>query len=52
MGMKDPNKQYTFEFDEQGTNEVSEQIMDSYNSGFVDQGTAIADSDDFAVTED
>ncbi|MFP7299504.1 hypothetical protein [Neobacillus niacini] len=33
---QDPNK-FTFEFDENGTNEVSEQIMDSYNSGFIGQ---------------
>jgi hypothetical protein len=47
----DPNKQYSFEFDEQGANVVSEQIMDSYNSGFIDQGTAIADSNDFTTSE-
>lgn len=51
MGKMDPNKQYTFEFDDQGANLVSEQIMDSYNSGFVDQGTAIADSDDFTAND-
>jgi hypothetical protein len=36
MVQKDPNK-FTFEFDENGTNEVSAQIMDSYNSGVIDQ---------------
>lgn len=50
MLKRDPNKQL-FEFDPQGTNEVSEQIMDSYNSGFIDQGTALTNSDDFTETE-
>jgi hypothetical protein len=36
MLKQDPNK-FTFEFDENGTNEVSEQIMDSYNSGYIGQ---------------
>lgn len=31
---------YTFDFDEQGTYQVSEQIMNSYNSGVIDQGYA------------
>ncbi|MDN3018232.1 hypothetical protein PH210_18805 [Paenibacillus sp. BSR1-1] len=48
----DPNKQFSFEFDEQGANEVSEQIFDSYNTGFIDQGTALADSDDFTSVEE
>jgi hypothetical protein len=51
MVKRDPNKQFLFEFDEQGTIEVSQQIMNSYNSGFIGEGTAIADSDDFASTE-
>jgi hypothetical protein len=37
MFKSDPNKTFTFEFDENGTNEVSQQIMNSYNSGFIDQ---------------
>lgn len=37
MSKQDPSKSFTFEFNEQGTNEVSEQIMDSYNSGFIGQ---------------
>lgn len=49
---RDPNKQFSFEFDEQGANEVSEQIFDSYNSGFIDQGTALADKEDFASAEE
>jgi hypothetical protein len=47
----EPNKRFLFEFDEKGTKEVSEQIMDSYNIGFIDQGTAIADREDFMATE-
>jgi hypothetical protein len=42
MPKQDPSKSFTFEFNEQGANEVSEQIMDSYNSGFIGQ--------DFEVT--
>lgn len=37
MFRQDPNKTFSFEYDEQGTIEVSEQIMNSYNSGFIDQ---------------
>jgi hypothetical protein len=48
---RDPNKQSRYEFDENGTNEVSEQIMNSYNSGFINQGTANADNEDFTETE-
>lgn len=51
MTKSDPNKKFTFEFDEKGMKEVSEQIMDAYNSGFIDQGTALADSDEFGNTE-
>lgn len=51
MVKRDPNKQSSFEFDEQGANEVSNQIMNSYNSGFIDEGTALADSDDFSAVE-
>ncbi|WP_193747860.1 hypothetical protein [Neobacillus niacini] len=39
MLKQDPNKSFSFEFDEQGINEVSEQIMNSYNSGFINEGT-------------
>ncbi|MFF2449301.1 hypothetical protein ACFVSW_19845 [Neobacillus sp. NPDC058068] len=48
---REPNNKFTFDFDEQGTNEVSQQIMDSYNSGFIGEGTALADSDDTAAAE-
>ncbi|MFJ7727217.1 hypothetical protein ACIQXV_13735 [Neobacillus sp. NPDC097160] len=52
MEKRDPNNKFSFEFVEQGVNEVSEQIMNSYNSGFIGEGTALADSDDYAVAED
>jgi hypothetical protein len=51
MEKRDPNKQFSFEFDEQGTNEVSQQIMNSYNSGFIGENTVRTDSDDYAETE-
>jgi hypothetical protein len=51
MVKREPNHKFTFVFDEQGTNEVSQQIMDSYNSGFIGEGTALADSDENAATE-
>jgi hypothetical protein len=51
MVKTEQNKRFSFEFDEQGTKEVSQQIMNSYNSGFIGEGTAIADSEDFASTE-
>lgn len=34
----EPKKKTSPEFDEQGVIEVSNQIMDSYNSGFIGQG--------------
>ena len=52
MEKRDPNSIYSFEYDEQGLNEVSEQIMNSYNSGFMGEGNALADSKDFAATEE
>jgi hypothetical protein len=39
MFIQDPNKNFTLEFDENGANEVSEQIMNSYNSGYIGQET-------------
>lgn len=45
MSKQDPNKSFTFEFNEQGTNEVSEQIMDSYNSGFIGQDFEVTNED-------
>ncbi|MDR7077801.1 hypothetical protein J2Y03_002827 [Neobacillus niacini] len=46
MFKHDPtNKSFTFEFDEKGTNEVSEQIMDSYNSGFIGQDFGVTNED-------
>ncbi|WHY90768.1 hypothetical protein QNK12_24350 [Neobacillus cucumis] len=44
MSKSNPNKQNIFEFDEQGTNEVSEQILNSYNSGFIGEGTEQTES--------
>ncbi|MFS0775685.1 hypothetical protein ABC255_06735 [Neobacillus sp. 3P2-tot-E-2] len=48
MSNLDPNKTFSFEFDEQGTNEVSEQIMDSYNSGYVGQNFEVTNNVDAA----
>jgi hypothetical protein len=38
MIKREQKGKFTFDFDEKGTNEVSEQIMNSYNSGFIGQG--------------
>lgn len=51
MLKRDPEKQVSFAFDEQGVNEVSEQIMNSYNSGFVDDATFLANLEEFQGTE-
>ncbi|WP_286229357.1 hypothetical protein [Neobacillus mesonae] len=51
MGRIEPSKQFSFEFDEQGTNMVSEQIMDSYNSGFIDHDKAADEGEDFFSAE-
>ncbi|MBS4215370.1 hypothetical protein [Neobacillus rhizophilus] len=48
----DPNKQFSFEFDENGAIEVSEQIMNSYNSGFIGEGTALATKEDFSAIDE
>lgn len=38
MKSSDPNRALnSFIYDERGTKEVSEQIMDAYNSGVIDQ---------------
>jgi hypothetical protein len=52
MYKQDPNKTFSFEFDEQGTNEVSEQIMDSYNSGYIDQEIGQTSSEVFQNNEE
>ncbi len=44
MSKRNPNSQNVFEFDEQGTNEVSEQILNSYNSGFIGEGSEQTES--------
>jgi hypothetical protein len=45
MPKQDPSKSFTFEFNEHGANEVSEQIMDSYNSGFIGQDFGVTNQD-------
>lgn len=47
MIKREPDKKLLLEFDEKGTNKVSEQIMDSYSSGFIDQEFAQTDNDEF-----
>nr|WP_263325431.1 hypothetical protein [Neobacillus sp. Marseille-Q6967] len=51
MSTQDPNKRYSFEFDEQGTNEVSEQIMNSYNSGVIDMEAGKGNNETYQFTE-
>ncbi|MDF2856807.1 MAG: hypothetical protein K0Q87_2658 [Neobacillus sp.] len=48
---QDSKKQVSFEFDEQGANEVSEQIMNSYNSGFINQDSQVHNSKEVQKTE-
>jgi hypothetical protein len=45
MSKQDPNKTFTFEFDENGANEVGQQIMDSYNSGYIGQDFEMCNGD-------
>lgn len=52
MFMQDPNKNFTFEFDENGANEVSEQIMNSYNSGYIGQDTEQISSEVYQDNEE
>ena len=52
MMNQDSKNKYTFEFDEKGAAEVSEQILNSYNAGFIGEGTALANSNDFAAAEE
>ncbi len=52
MANLDAKKKYTFDFDEKGTMEVSEQIRDSYHSGFIDQRTDQNDVINSAVVND
>ncbi|WNS74584.1 hypothetical protein RRV45_16955 [Bacillus sp. DTU_2020_1000418_1_SI_GHA_SEK_038] len=40
MEKRDPKAQANYFFNEEGQNEVSEQIMDAYNSGVIDQANA------------
>ncbi|MEC1521676.1 hypothetical protein P9D43_06485 [Neobacillus niacini] len=52
MSKQDPNKAFSFEYDEQGTTEVSNQIMNSYNSGFIGQDFAVRNEDEAQYTEE
>ncbi|MCM3725401.1 hypothetical protein M3226_06765 [Neobacillus cucumis] len=52
MMERESKNKYTFEFDEKGTMEVSQQILNSYNTGFIGEGTALADSSDFSAVEE
>lgn len=45
MNKREPKSQPNLFFDEDGTNAVSEQIMDVYNSGVIDQSNANFDLD-------
>ncbi|MEH7345966.1 hypothetical protein V7122_19165 [Bacillus sp. JJ1532] len=40
MEKRDPKAQANYFFNEEGQNEVSEQIMDAYNSGVIEQSDA------------
>ncbi|WP_200870047.1 hypothetical protein [Cytobacillus firmus] len=40
MEKREPKAESAYFFDEQGTNEVSAQIMNAYNSGVIDQPNA------------
>jgi hypothetical protein len=51
MEKQDSKKQVSFEFDEQGANEVSEQIMNSYNSGFINQDSQVHNSKEVQKTK-
>ena len=52
MIKEESRNKYTFDFDEKGTMEVSQQILNSYNSGFIGEGTALANNSDFAAVEE
>lgn len=45
MEKREPKAQSPFVYDEQGTIEVSQQIMNAYNSGVIDQPNAQFDLD-------
>jgi hypothetical protein len=42
MKKRDSQEKYGFFYDEEGTNEVSQQIMDSYNSGVIGESNTDA----------
>ncbi|MBS4191597.1 hypothetical protein KHA94_15510 [Bacillus sp. FJAT-49705] len=45
MEKRDPKKQSNLFLNEEGMNQVSDQIMDVYNSGVIDQSNANFDLD-------
>jgi hypothetical protein len=46
-----PKGQSAYIYDDQGANQVSEQIMDSYNSGVIDQEDGRFDTSKFLENE-
>lgn len=51
MNKRDPKERSNYFFNEEGTNEVSKQIMEVYNSGVIDQSNANFDLDAKVETE-
>lgn len=49
---KDPKVSSNYFYDEQGASYVSEQIMNAYNSGVIDQSDGTFDLSKFAETEE
>ncbi|WP_449621475.1 hypothetical protein [Robertmurraya sp. Marseille-Q9965] len=49
---KDPTRDFVYYYDEQGTNQVSEQIMNAYNSGVIDQADGQFDMSQFPTAEE
>ncbi|MEQ2527009.1 hypothetical protein WMO40_09870 [Bacillaceae bacterium CLA-AA-H227] len=49
---KDPTKDFVYFYDEQGTDQVSEQIMNAYNSGVIDQPDGQFDMSQFPTAEE
>jgi hypothetical protein len=43
MKKRQQEEQYGFNYDEDGVNQVSAQIMDSYNSGIIDESEMARD---------
>lgn len=51
MEKRNPQGQSNYFFNEEGQNEVSEQIMDAYNSGVIDQSNQHQYTTDDEVSE-